>query len=122
VRLATEFELVSGSLGGARLSLNRMAASNINSDAAIQARFSGSARLCLQGDRKTCRGRWNVDSQKNFMKEIHLKIAFCKLTCLCSCFYFSVSSEGNLEILFEEFIVLTHKNRGVHDSLSLELV
>ncbi|PLW12858.1 hypothetical protein PCASD_17847 [Puccinia coronata f. sp. avenae] len=42
-RLATEFELVSDSLGGARPSLNRMAASNKNLDAAIQARFSGSA-------------------------------------------------------------------------------
>ncbi|PLW11404.1 hypothetical protein PCANC_21716 [Puccinia coronata f. sp. avenae] len=42
-RLATEFESVSDSLGGAHPSLNRMAASNINSDAAIRARFSGSA-------------------------------------------------------------------------------
>ncbi|PLW13416.1 hypothetical protein PCANC_22203 [Puccinia coronata f. sp. avenae] len=42
-RLATEFELVRDSLGGVRLSLNRMAASNINLDAAIRARFSGSA-------------------------------------------------------------------------------
>ncbi|PLW53133.1 hypothetical protein PCANC_11336 [Puccinia coronata f. sp. avenae] len=42
-RLATEFELVRDSLGGVRLSLNWMAASNINSDAAIRARFSGSA-------------------------------------------------------------------------------
>ncbi|PLW28172.1 hypothetical protein PCASD_24024 [Puccinia coronata f. sp. avenae] len=41
-RLATEFESVSNSLGGARPSLNRMAASNINLDAAIRARFSGS--------------------------------------------------------------------------------
>ncbi|PLW48386.1 hypothetical protein PCASD_02908 [Puccinia coronata f. sp. avenae] len=41
-RLATEFESVSDSLGGARPSLNWMAASNINSDAAIRARFSGS--------------------------------------------------------------------------------
>ncbi|PLW51413.1 hypothetical protein PCASD_00388 [Puccinia coronata f. sp. avenae] len=41
-RLATEFESVSDSLGGARPSLNRMAASNINLDAAIRARFSGS--------------------------------------------------------------------------------
>ncbi|PLW56657.1 hypothetical protein PCANC_05108 [Puccinia coronata f. sp. avenae] len=40
--LATEFELVSDSLGGTRPSLNRMAASNKNSDAAIQARLSGS--------------------------------------------------------------------------------
>ncbi|PLW37909.1 hypothetical protein PCANC_15175 [Puccinia coronata f. sp. avenae] len=52
-RLATEFELVSDSLGGARPSLNRMAASNINSDAAIRARFSGSvgawARVCVGG-------------------------------------------------------------------------
>ncbi|PLW26428.1 hypothetical protein PCANC_23983 [Puccinia coronata f. sp. avenae] len=40
--LATEFESVSDSLRGARPSLNRMAASNINSDAAIRARFSGS--------------------------------------------------------------------------------
>jgi hypothetical protein len=37
-----EFESVSNSLGGARPSLNRMAASNINLDAAIQARLSGS--------------------------------------------------------------------------------
>ncbi|PLW26514.1 hypothetical protein PCANC_23577 [Puccinia coronata f. sp. avenae] len=43
-RLATEFESVSDSLGGARPSLNRMAASNINSDAAIRARFSGSEK------------------------------------------------------------------------------
>ncbi|PLW12171.1 hypothetical protein PCANC_17213 [Puccinia coronata f. sp. avenae] len=42
-RLATEFESVSNSLSGAGLSLNRMAASNSNSDATIQARFSGSA-------------------------------------------------------------------------------
>ncbi|PLW53899.1 hypothetical protein PCANC_03780 [Puccinia coronata f. sp. avenae] len=41
-RLATEFESVSDSLGGARPSLNRMAASDKNSDAAIRARFSGS--------------------------------------------------------------------------------
>ncbi|PLW52965.1 hypothetical protein PCANC_07571 [Puccinia coronata f. sp. avenae] len=39
--LATEFELVSDSLGGARPSLNRMAASDKNLDAAIRARFSG---------------------------------------------------------------------------------
>jgi hypothetical protein len=36
-------ELVSNSLGGARPSLNWMAASNVNLDAAIRARFSGSA-------------------------------------------------------------------------------
>ncbi|PLW47530.1 hypothetical protein PCANC_07839 [Puccinia coronata f. sp. avenae] len=42
-RLDTKFESVSDSLGGARPSLNRMAASDKNLDAAIQARFSGSA-------------------------------------------------------------------------------
>ncbi|PLW48343.1 hypothetical protein PCASD_02919 [Puccinia coronata f. sp. avenae] len=41
--LATEFESVSNSLGGAHPSLNRMAASDKNLDAAIRARFSGSA-------------------------------------------------------------------------------
>ncbi|PLW06980.1 hypothetical protein PCANC_28842 [Puccinia coronata f. sp. avenae] len=40
-RLATKFESVSDSLGGARPSLNWMAASNINLEAAIRARFSG---------------------------------------------------------------------------------
>ncbi|PLW32734.1 hypothetical protein PCASD_12405 [Puccinia coronata f. sp. avenae] len=44
-RLATEFELVSDSLGGARPSLNWMAASDKNLDAAIRARFSGSRQL-----------------------------------------------------------------------------
>ncbi|PLW24832.1 hypothetical protein PCASD_26273 [Puccinia coronata f. sp. avenae] len=43
-RLATEFELVSNSLGGAHPGLNWMATSNINLDAAIQARFSASAK------------------------------------------------------------------------------
>jgi hypothetical protein len=45
-RLVTEFESVSNSLGGPRPSLNQMATSNKNSDAAIQARFSGSAKRC----------------------------------------------------------------------------
>jgi hypothetical protein len=39
---AAEFEWVSNSLGGARPSLNWMAASDKNSDAAIRANFSGS--------------------------------------------------------------------------------
>ncbi|PLW04490.1 hypothetical protein PCASD_26737 [Puccinia coronata f. sp. avenae] len=47
-RLATEFESVSDSLSGARPSLNRMAASDINSDAAIRARFSGSSTTHLK--------------------------------------------------------------------------
>ncbi|PLW12265.1 hypothetical protein PCANC_21816 [Puccinia coronata f. sp. avenae] len=47
-RLATKFGLVSESLGGRRPSLNRMAASDKNSDAAIQARFSGSAKRCKE--------------------------------------------------------------------------
>ncbi|PLW33749.1 hypothetical protein PCASD_12514 [Puccinia coronata f. sp. avenae] len=44
-RLVTEFEPVSDSLGVARPSLNRMAASDKNLDAAIRARFSGSAMI-----------------------------------------------------------------------------
>jgi hypothetical protein len=44
-RWANKFESVSNSLGGACLSLNWMAASDINPDAAIQARFSGSVNL-----------------------------------------------------------------------------
>jgi hypothetical protein len=43
--LAIKFELVSNSLGGARPSLNWMAAFDKNLDAAIQARFSGSDRV-----------------------------------------------------------------------------
>jgi hypothetical protein len=44
---AAEFERVRNSLGGACLSLNRMATSNKNSDADIQAKFSGSVILSL---------------------------------------------------------------------------
>jgi hypothetical protein len=43
--LTTKFELVSDPLNGARSSLNWMAASNKNLDAAIQAKFSGSAMV-----------------------------------------------------------------------------
>jgi hypothetical protein len=43
--LAAEFKSVSDSLGGARPSLNWMAASDINLEAAILARFSGSERV-----------------------------------------------------------------------------
>jgi hypothetical protein len=46
---AAEFESVSDSLGVARPSLNWMAASNINSDVAIQSNFSGSDS-CLTRD------------------------------------------------------------------------
>ncbi|PLW10390.1 hypothetical protein PCANC_19705 [Puccinia coronata f. sp. avenae] len=42
---AAEFESVSDSLGGARPSLNQMAASDINSDAAIRSNFSGSVSV-----------------------------------------------------------------------------
>jgi hypothetical protein len=42
---------VSDSLGGVRPSLNWMAASNINSDAAIRSNFSGSVfRVCTYGN------------------------------------------------------------------------
>jgi hypothetical protein len=40
--LATEFESDNDSLGGGHPSLNRMATSDVNSDVAIRARFSGS--------------------------------------------------------------------------------
>jgi hypothetical protein len=45
--LATEFESVSNSLGGARPSLNWMAAFDKNLDAAIWARFSGSGSFYI---------------------------------------------------------------------------
>ncbi|PLW21891.1 hypothetical protein PCANC_03320 [Puccinia coronata f. sp. avenae] len=49
--LATKFELVSNSLGGAHPSLNRMAAFDKNSDAAIQARFSGTKKKQLVNEK-----------------------------------------------------------------------
>ncbi|PLW38732.1 hypothetical protein PCASD_11546 [Puccinia coronata f. sp. avenae] len=43
---ATEFESDNDSLGGGNLSLNWVAASDVNSDVVIQARFSGCGTAC----------------------------------------------------------------------------
>ncbi|PLW15655.1 hypothetical protein PCANC_15094 [Puccinia coronata f. sp. avenae] len=68
--LATEFESVSDSLGGARPSLNRMAASNKNSDAAIRARFSGS-ELAIQLDGRASHQTMQLDGWQHAAQSLY---------------------------------------------------
>jgi hypothetical protein len=74
--LANKFESVSDSLSGAWLSLNWMAASDVNLDAAIQARFSGSVMFDRTIARTVSQGFVNVANPRLYVLARNRRFSF----------------------------------------------